>query len=91
MSESDTDQMKRTANPRIYPNRFIPPGQTESQPIVSGLGFITETDRRLQARKINLESRAAGVLERFEGMKMEINEWKTSAEPQFISVDAIND
>ena len=83
--------MTSTANPRIYPNRFIPLGKTESQTNVSGLGFITETDKILQARKINLESRAAGVLERFEGMKMEINEWKTSAEPQFISVDAIND
>ena len=37
-----------------------------------------------------MESRAAGVLKRFEGMKLEINEWKTSAESQFISMDAIN-
>ena len=41
--------------------------------------------------KINLESRAAGVLERFDRMKVDINEWKTSAESQFISMDAIND
>ena len=32
---------------------------------VIGLGFITESERRLQARKI----RAAQVLKRFEGMK----------------------
>ena len=55
---------------KIYPNRFIPTGRTESQPNVSGLGFITEGDRQLQARKRSLESRAAGVLKRFEGMKL---------------------
>ena len=91
VSESDTDPMTSDANPWIFPNRFIRPGQTQSQPNISGLGFITESDRRLQARKINLESRAAGVLERFEGIKMEMDEWKTSAESQFISIDAIND
>ena len=30
-------------------------------------------------------------MERFEEMKMEINEWKTSTESQFMSLDAIND
>ena len=76
MSESDTDPMTSATNPQIYPNRFIPPGRTESLPDVSGVGFITESDRRLPARKINLESRAAGVLKRFKGVKAEINEWK---------------
>ena len=38
-----------------------------------------------------MEYRAAGVLKRFESMKLEINEWKTSAESQFIFMDAIND
>ena len=47
VSESDTDLMTSAANPRIYPNRVIPPGRTESQPNVSGLGFITENDRQL--------------------------------------------
>ena len=42
---------------KIYPNRFIPMGRTESQPNVSGLGFITEGDRQLQARMSSLESR----------------------------------
>ena len=62
VSESDTDLMTCATNLRIYPNRFIPPGRTESQPNVSGLGFITESERRLQARKI----RAAEVIKRFE-------------------------
>ena len=88
MSESDTDPMASAANPRIYLNRFIPLGQTESQPNVSGMGFITEGYRQLQARKSSFESRAAGVLKRFEEMKIEINEWKTSAESHFISMEA---
>ena len=68
-----------------------PRPRAESQPNVSGLGFITEYDRFLQVSKINLESGAAGVLERFEGMKMENNEFKNSAESQLISLDVIND
>ena len=91
VSESDTDPMNSTANPWIYPNRFIPPGQTESQPNFSGLGFITGPGMRPQSQKIYSESRITGIMERFEEMKMEINEWKTSTESQFMSLDAIND
>ena len=82
VSESDTDPMNSTANPRSYP-----PGRTESQPNVSGLGFITEPERRHQARKIHYESRIAGIMERFEGMKVEINEWKTSNESRVRGCD----
>ena len=64
VSESHTDLMISTANPRVYLNRFIP----ESHPNVSDLGFITRNFRQLQARKSSLESRAAEVLKRFEGM-----------------------
>ena len=91
MSDSDTDPMASATNPWIYPNIFIPTGGTESQPNVSGLGFTTKADRQLQTRKSSLGSRAAEVLRRFEGMKLEINEWKTLAESQGISKDAIND
>ena len=91
VSESDTDPMNSTANPWIYPNRFIPPGQTESQPNFSGFGFITGPGMRPQSQKIYSESRITGIMERFEEMKMEINEWKTSTESQFMSLDAIND
>ena len=87
MSESDTDRMASATNPGIYLTRFIPQGQTESRPNVSGAGLITESERRLQARKI----RAAEVLKRFEGMKQEFNEWKISAEAQLIPMDVIND
>ena len=52
VSESDTDLMNSTTNPWIYPNRFIPPGQAESQPNVSGLGFITGPITRPQSKKI---------------------------------------
>ena len=70
MSESETDPMISATNPRIYLSRFIPQGRTESQPNVSGAGLTTESERRLQVRKI----RAAEVLKRFEGMKAELNE-----------------
>ena len=78
VSESDTDPMNSTANPRIYPNWFTPPGRAESQPNVSGLGFITGPEIRPQSKKIYSESRITGIMERFEGMKLEINEWTTS-------------
>ena len=76
MSESDTDPMNSTANPRIYPNQFIPPGQTESQHNVSGSRFIDGhtyigPGMRPQSLKIYSDSRIAGIMERFERMKME--------------------
>ena len=40
--ESYTDPKASATNPRIYPNRFIPTGQTESQPNIFGLGCITD-------------------------------------------------
>ena len=32
-SESDTDLMTSASNPRIYPNRFIPPGELNPNPM----------------------------------------------------------
>ena len=87
MSESDTDPMSSATNPPIYLSRFILQVKTESQPNVSGAGLITESERRLQARK----SRGAEVLKSFVGMKQEFNEWKISAESQLIPMDVIND
>ena len=43
VSESDNDPMNSTANPWIYPNRFISPGQAESHPNVSGSKFIDKS------------------------------------------------
>ena len=86
VSEIDTNPMASATNTRIHPTRFIPQGQTESQPNVFRAGLITESERRLQARKI----RAAEDLKRFEGMKQEFNEWKISAEAQLIPLDVIN-
>ena len=42
VSESDNDPMKSTANPRINPSQLIPLGRAESNPNVSGSGFIDE-------------------------------------------------
>ena len=81
VSESDTDLMKSATNPQIYPYRFIPPGRTESQPNVSGLGFNTGPGMRHQSLKIYSDSRIAGIMERFEGMKIEINVGKHQLNP----------
>ena len=43
VSESDNDPMNSTANPWIYPNQFISPGQAESHPNASGSWFIDES------------------------------------------------
>ena len=42
VSENDTDPMVSATNPRIYRNKIIPVGRTESQPNVSGLGFMND-------------------------------------------------
>ena len=72
VSESDTDSMI-TTTPRNDPRRLIPMGRTESQPNVSGLSSFTGSKRQPKARRLSLGSRAADVLRRFEGMKVEIN------------------
>ena len=71
--ESYTDPKASATNPRIYPNRFIPTGQTESQPNISGLGCITNREKLMKTRRSSLVTRAADVLRRFKGMKLEIN------------------
>ena len=43
VSESDSNPMNSTANPWINPSQFIPQGQAEFHPNVSGSGFIDES------------------------------------------------
>ena len=81
VSESDNNPMNSTANPRIYPSQFIPSGQAESHPNVSGSGFIDESlyvgpETRLQSQQNHAEVRMARVMERFRRLKMDINEWE---------------
>ena len=45
----------------------------------------------MRTRRSSLGTRAAEVLRRFEGMKLEINEWKISGESQFLSTNEINE
>ena len=73
-----------------------PPGWAESQPNVSGLGFInghayTGPEMRPQPQKLFSGSRIDGILERFERMKREINEWETLTGSQVISLDVVSD
>ena len=43
VSESDTDPLNSTVNPRGNPRQFVPPDRAESNPNVSVSGFIDET------------------------------------------------
>ena len=95
VSESDNDTMNSNANPRINPSQFIPPGQAESHPNVSGSGFIDESPHtgpgtRLQSQRNCSEIRVSGVMERFGRLKTYINEWEMLLNNQVISPDVIN-
>ena len=70
VSESDNDPLNSTINPGSNPSQFIPPDRAESNPIVSGSGFIDESPyngsgTQLQAQRNWSEVRVAGVMERF--------------------------
>ena len=95
VSESDNDLMNSTVNPWINPSRFIPPDRAESNPNVSGSGFIDESpyagpETRLQSQRNRSEVRVAGVIERFERLKMEVNEWEILLNSQIIPPVEIN-
>ena len=60
---------------------IYPLDQAESNPNVSVSGFIdkspyTGPEIQLQSQQNQSEVRVAGVVERFEELKMEINEWE---------------
>ena len=91
VSESDTDPMASDTNPLFCLNKVIPVGQTVSQPNVFSLGFMNNEDNQMSAQRSNLETRAAEDLRRFEIMKTDISEWKTSEEHHFASINSIID
>ena len=71
VSESDMDPLNSTVNLRGNPNQFDQPDQA---------GFIDESQYRgpgthLQSQQGGIETRIAGVIEWFEGLKLEIIEW----------------
>ena len=74
VSESDNNPMNSNAN-----NPQINPDWAESNPNVSVSGFTDESlytgpGTLLQSQRNWSEVRVAGVMERFEGLKMETNE-----------------
>ena len=82
MSESDTDSLNSTVNPRGNPNQFTPPDQAESNPDVSPSGFIDETPYRgsgthLQTQREGVEVRIASIIARFDDLRLEIRDWVT--------------
>ena len=69
MFESDNDPMNSTANPRIYPSLFIPPGQDKCYPNVSGSqfreeSFYDDSRVRLQFLQRSIDVHLANLKER---------------------------
>ena len=67
VTESDTNPLNSTVNPRGNPSQFVPPERAESNPTVSVSGFIDKTLYRgpgtcLQAQREWIEARNAGVI-----------------------------
>ena len=90
VSESDVDQMI-TISLRNNTRRFIPIGRSGSKPNIFGLGSCTIGSRHSQLRRLSLGSGATDIMRRFEEMKLEINEWRISAESQLISMKVMNE
>ena len=95
MSESDNDSLNSSVNPQSNPSQFIPPDRAKSNPNVSVWGLIDESPytgpgTHLQSQRNQLEIRTVGVIERFEGLKVEINEWEMLLNCQGVSPVEIN-
>ena len=83
MSESDTDALNSTLKPRGNPSQYIPLDRVESNPNTSVSGFIDESSYTgpgscLQSQWEGMEKRITEIIEPFERLKSEINEWENS-------------
>ena len=81
VSESNNALMNSATNYQMYPGQLIPPGRTESQPSISGQRTTEEstysrTTTRLQSQSLLPEVRIAKALDRFQRLKMEIDNWE---------------
>ena len=88
--ESDNDPLNGTVNHWSNPSRFIPQDRAKCNLKVSVSGFIDESPytgpgTHLQSQPNRFEIRIMGVIERFEGLKVEINEWEMLLTQQFNS------
>ena len=95
VSESNNDPLNSTVNPQSNPSQFIPPDWAESSPNVSVSEIIDESPYTgpgtpLQSQRNQSKIRIMGVIERFEGLKMEINEWEMLLNCQAVSPVVIN-
>ena len=81
MSESDNDLIDSATGYQAYPSLLVSSGQTDSYPSVSGLRPTKEptyirTGARLQSQNLLSEIRVANVFNRFQSLRMEINNWE---------------
>ena len=96
MSESDNNLMNSATGCQINPRLLVSPGRTDSYPSISGLRPTEEstynrTGARSQSQSLLSEIRIANVLDRFQSLKMEIDNWEYELRTQCISFDEINE
>ena len=83
VSESETDPMNSTINPKGNPKVYIPSERAESNPNISDSGFIDESQytgpgTSLQSQRDGIEVRTNRILNLFLKLKKNINEWELS-------------
>ena len=83
VSESDTDPLNSTVDPQGYPSLYIPPDRAKLNPNISVSRFIDESPyngpgTRLQWQREEMETRINKIMDRFQKLKMKINEWVRS-------------
>ena len=96
MSESDNDLMNGATSYQTYPKQLVSTGRTHSYHSISGIRSTEESTynragTRLQSQNLLSEVRIANVLDRFQRLKMEIDNWEQDLKTCFVSPDEINE
>ena len=96
MSESDNDLINSATGCQTYPSLLVSPGWTDSYRSISGLRPTEESTynragARSQSQNLLSEIRIANVFDRFQSLKMEIDNWEYDLRTQCISSDEINE
>ena len=95
VSESDTDSLNCTVNPCGNPSLYIPPDRAKSNPNISVSGFIDESPytgpgTRLHSQREGMEIRINKIMDRYQNLKMKINEWERFLKNRTVSLVEIN-
>ena len=96
VSESDNDLIDGATGYQAYPSLLVSSGRTDSYPSISGVRPTKEptyirTGARSQSQNLLSEIRAANVFDRFQSLRMEIDNWEYELRTQCFSFDEINE